>query len=244
MAGRGGRAAPALDMHDIHRDIQLLQILFERAMIVASAFHEYENVLQWGQAAYPLDEEAEPLTRIFKHEGWTCFKAFMAIEKGLGEEACQVPPFANVNTDVQGFIQQQRNGFEVSTLGCSLCHGSSLRSWRQTHIRTDTRCGWRGLSLWKCRSHRLLRGSSRSPQTYQGFSTPPPLRVKGSVPTMSKGVCRPCPGRATPKGPLQFHITRTFVQNQDSSSLCQVFFGPIWVRRKNPEKGEGNTVCN
>jgi len=29
----------------------------------------------------------------------------------------------------------------------------------------------------------------RSPQTYQGFSAPPPLRVKGSVPTMSKGVC-------------------------------------------------------
>ncbi len=29
----------------------------------------------------------------------------------------------------------------------------------------------------------------RSPQTYQGCSAPPPLRVKGSVPTMSKGVC-------------------------------------------------------
>ncbi len=28
-----------------------------------------------------------------------------------------------------------------------------------------------------------------SPQTYQGFSAPPPLKVKGFVPTMSKGVC-------------------------------------------------------
>jgi hypothetical protein len=50
-------------------------------------------------------------------------------------------------------------------------------------------CGWIGPSPWKYRSHRLPRGSLWSPQTYQGFRAPPPLRVKGSVPTMSKGVC-------------------------------------------------------
>lgn len=130
----------------------------------------------------------------------------MALKQSLGEEACQVSPFANVNANIQGFIQQQRNSLEVSTLSGSLCHGSSLLPRRQTPIRTETRRGWRGPRTWKCRSHRLRC----SPQTYQGFRAPPPLKVKGS------GL-----GRATPRGPLQFNITRTFVQNQDFSSLCQ-----------------------
>src|SRR5438132_6019346 len=216
----------ALHMHHIHRDIQLLQILFERAVIVAGALHEYKNVLKWGQAAYPLDEQAEALACIFKHQGGTCFKAFMTLKEGLGEEACQVPPFANVNADVQGFIQQQRNGFQVSTLSGSLCHGSSLRSWRQTHIRTDTRCGWRGLSPWKCRSHRLLRGSSRSPQTYQGFSTLPPLRVKGSVPTMSKGVFRLLSWKSDPQvtSPVQYY-TNFYSKSRFQQSMSRVTTG-------------------
>ena len=28
-----------------------------------------------------------------------------------------------------------------------------------------------------------------SPQTYEGFSTPPPLKMKGSVPIVQIGVC-------------------------------------------------------
>ena len=147
-------------------------------------------MLKWSQAAYPFNEQAKPLTRIVKHQGRACLKAFMALKQGFGEETCQVPSFANINTDVQGFIKQQRNSFEVSMLGGSLCHSSSLQSGRPTPMRMDARSGWRGPSLWKCRSHRLLRGSERSPQTYQGFSTLPPSRIKGSVPTMSKGVFR------------------------------------------------------
>ncbi len=185
-------------------------------------------MLKWGQAAYALDEQAEPLTRIVKHEGWACFETFMALKEGFREEACQMLPFANVNTDVQGFIQQQRDGFEVSSLGGSFGHGSFLLPRRQTHVRMDTRCGWRGLSQWKCRSHRLLRGSSRSPQTYQGFSTLPPLRVKGSVPTMSKGVCRPCPWKSDSQGTSPVQYYQNFCSNsrfqQSMSSLFETNF--------------------
>src|SRR6266568_3302946 len=69
----------------------------------------------------------------------------------------------------------------------AIAHRSFLGDRQPTELNRAV--GWRCPSPWKCRSHRLPRGSLRSPQTYQGFSAPPPLRVKGSVPTMSKGVC-------------------------------------------------------
>jgi len=182
-----------------------------------------KNMFQWGQAAYPLDEQAEPLTRILEHEGRTCFKAFMALKECLREETRQVLPFAYVYADIQGFIQELRNGFDLRTLGSSFCHGSSLRSWRPTPIRMETRCGWRGPSPWRCRSHRLPRGSLRSPQTYQGFPTPPPLRVKGSVPTMSKGVFRLLSWKSDPQvtSPLSIVHELLFKIKNDSGSLCQ-----------------------
>src|SRR6266496_1894476 len=50
---------PTLHMHDVRRDVQFLQVLFECAVIMAGAFHQHKEVLQWSQAAYALNEQAE-----------------------------------------------------------------------------------------------------------------------------------------------------------------------------------------
>src|SRR5262249_60382234 len=85
---------------------------------------------------YPLDEQAESLTGILEDQRRAGFEAFMPLKEGFREEACQMPSFANVNTDVEGFVQQQRDGFEVSTLGSSFSHGSFLLGWQPGNAHT------------------------------------------------------------------------------------------------------------
>ena len=50
------------------------------------------------------DKTAEALTRILEHESWARFKAAMSLQQGLGEETCDVLPFANIDADVEGFV--------------------------------------------------------------------------------------------------------------------------------------------
>src|SRR5216683_7149953 len=75
------------------------------------------------------------------------------------------------------------------------------------------------------------------------LNTSPTEKSRDLFPLCQKGSSDSCPGRATPRGPLQFNITRTFVQNQDSSSLCQAFLRPILPGSENEWLERGNDGC-
>ncbi len=94
------------------------------------------------------------------------------------------------------------------------------------------RCGWIGPSPWRCRSHRLPRGSLWSPQTYQGFRAPPPLRVKGSVPTMSKGVC----GLLSWESDSQVTYPFQYYTNFCSKSRCRQSMSSLFETNLEQEK--------
>jgi hypothetical protein len=102
-----------LHVHEVDRDVQFLQILLERAMIVARALHQDEGVFKRAVAADPLEEQAEALTGILEHQRWAGLEAVMTCEQGRREKARHVLVLADVNADIQGLMQQQRNRGEI-----------------------------------------------------------------------------------------------------------------------------------
>jgi len=102
-----------LHVHDIDRDVQFLQVLLERAMIVAGALEQHERVLQRAVGAHALDEQAEALAGVLEHEGGAGLEAVMTREQSLGEEACHVLALANVDANIDRLMEQQRNRGEV-----------------------------------------------------------------------------------------------------------------------------------
>src|SRR3989440_2441994 len=215
-------ARPTLHVHDVDGDVQLLQVLLQGTMIVPRALHEHENLFQRSKAACPLHEHAKPLARIFKHERRTGLKAIMTLKERLGEEACDMGPFADVNTNIQGLIQEQRNCFEVRTLSRLLCHRSPLLRWRQAHARTEK-------TMWVDRSEPV---EVPLPSTAEGFLVVPTdiSGVPCTSPTESQGICShyvkrglrtPFLGERLPSDLSISILTGTFVLSQDLGSLCQ-----------------------
>jgi hypothetical protein len=156
-------------------------------MIISNIQHE--DVFGWRKTAHPLDESAKSLAGILEDQRRAGFKAVMTLQQGPGEEAGHVFGLANVHSDVQGLIQEHRDRFEIRPPLRWFRHGSSLPGGKQ---RSES-----ATSLWLVERSEPVevplpstakRFGCPSPQTYQGFPTPPPLRVKGSVPTLSKGV--------------------------------------------------------
>jgi hypothetical protein len=87
---------------------------------------EHENVFQRGIVTHSFNEEAEPLTGIFKREGRTTFKAAMAFQKCEGDEASDMPDLSHINSNIQGFVHEQRDGLEVKRVLQRVCHGVIL----------------------------------------------------------------------------------------------------------------------
>src|SRR5215467_14259264 len=97
---------------------------------------ENENVFQRGIVTHSFNEEAEPFTSIFKREGRTPFKAAMAFQKGEGDEASDMPDLSYINTNIQGFVHEQRDGLEVNRVLQRVCHGLILpERWGATYLQ-------------------------------------------------------------------------------------------------------------
>jgi len=78
-------------------------------------------------------------------------------------------------------------------------------------------------------------GFLSSPQTYQGFSTPPPLKVKGSGPTMSKGVC----GLLTQESDSQvISPSLYYLKLSQESRFRQSMSSPFWTNLRARGKSE------
>src|SRR5712692_2182455 len=165
-----------LHMHDVDRDVQVLQVLLKGAVMVARALHQDEHVLMRTVAADPLDEQAEALAGILENERWAGLEAVMPRKQGLREEASHVFSLANVNADIQGLIQQHRNRFEVWMCMCSFGHGAVLLPSTQLNRRWVERSEPVEVSL---------------PSTAEGFLAVPTdiSGVLSTSPTEGQGVC-------------------------------------------------------
>ena len=152
----------------------------------------------------------------------------MALQQRFREKACDVFCFADVNSNVQGLIQEHGDRFEVSMLYGSLRHSALLLPWRQTTHRTEQ-------SSWVDRSESV---EVSLPSTAEGFLVVPTdiSGVLSTSPTESQGICShyvkrglrtPFLGERLPSDLSISILTRTFVLSQDLGSLCQVFLGPI-----------------
>src|SRR6266568_1055270 len=105
----------------------------------------------------------------------------MALQQRFREKACDVFCFADVNSNVQGLIQEHGDRFEVSMLYGSLRHSASLLPWRQTTHRTEQ-------SSWVDRSESV---EVSLPSTAEGFLVVPTdiSGVLSTSPTESQGIC-------------------------------------------------------
>src|SRR5258706_9628437 len=52
----------------------------------------------------------------------TTFKAALALQKCEGDEASDVPDLSSINSNIQGFVHEHRDGLEVRRLLQRVCH--------------------------------------------------------------------------------------------------------------------------
>src|SRR6266699_2615913 len=113
-----------LDVHHVDRKIQLLQIVEQRPMVVASHFHDHIHLGQRHIATDAVDQAPKPFTRVLKGQGWTVFKALVPTEQCRRDEACNVGFLANIHAHIQGFAGKPGDDLKIG-LRCSLCHDHS-----------------------------------------------------------------------------------------------------------------------
>jgi len=67
-------------MDDVHRDIELLQILEQSPMIVSSHFQERLNLGQWHIGLDTIDKGTKAFPRVVKSQSRAMFKALVSGE--------------------------------------------------------------------------------------------------------------------------------------------------------------------
>lgn len=122
-----------LDMEHIGRDIQFLQVLKQRPMIVPGHFHNRIHLSERHIPFDPVKERTEPFPRVVKGQRWTHFKSLMTGQQGGGDKAGDVAQLSNIDPHVHGLVGQHRQGLERWTSGRLTRHAdfclSSLPAW-------------------------------------------------------------------------------------------------------------------
>jgi hypothetical protein len=69
-------------LQDVDRDVEFLQVLFERAVLVASPLQPHVGVFERAVMAEALDEHPEALARVLDHEGGARLEALVTGAQG------------------------------------------------------------------------------------------------------------------------------------------------------------------
>ncbi|GHO60739.1 hypothetical protein KSB_92140 [Ktedonobacter robiniae] len=93
--------------------VKVLKILLKRSMIMPSCLEKKIAVLKRTVASYAFNEGVETFAGILKNERGTCLKTLVAFKECSGEKACNVPKLADINTNINGFLSQERNGSQI-----------------------------------------------------------------------------------------------------------------------------------
>ena len=102
-----------LDVKHIHRNIQLLQVLEQSPMVVAGHLHDHVDLGERHIEADLVNEGAKALTRVLKRQGWATLKPLIPGQQCSGNEAPNVGHLPNIDSHIQGFMGQHRNGLKL-----------------------------------------------------------------------------------------------------------------------------------
>ena len=115
-----------LDMHEVHGDIEFLEELDQTLMVVARDLQHDVHLGQRNEFVDALHQRAKPLTRLREAQGWAAFKPLVAREQGGRDEACTMLRLANIDTNIERFMQEQGNRLESGRGGSFAGHTPPL----------------------------------------------------------------------------------------------------------------------
>ena len=72
-------------------------------------FEQNLSLSQWHEGLDAVEKGAEPFTRIVKKQRGTMVKTLMAGKQSHGEKSCDVGSLADIHTDVERFLSQERH---------------------------------------------------------------------------------------------------------------------------------------
>src|SRR6266487_7077140 len=144
-------------MNAVDGDIQLKQILFKQAMIMASVFQEDSDLFERHQFTQAVHESSEALSGLVKHKSWTALKMVMALKQRAREQTGHMPKLADIDAHIEGFMREQGDNIR----GCI----SSLPSHR-AHPRL---CGERMTGLGERGQEPRMRPAQMHPKDQPGL---------------------------------------------------------------------------
>jgi hypothetical protein len=95
---------PFLDMHKVHGDIELLEILDQTLVVVASDLQQHIDLGQGHLFAHALQQGAKPFAGLLKAQRWTAFKSLVAREQGGRDETGNMLGLTDIDANIERFV--------------------------------------------------------------------------------------------------------------------------------------------
>ena len=158
---------PLLDMHELDGDIEFLEELDHILMIVTRGLQHDVHLGQSNEFADALHQRVKPLTRLREAQGRAAFKPFVAREQGRRDETGTMLLLADIDANVERFLQEQRNRLESGRGGSFAGHTPPLSDREEALLLTGPVYRTAGLGQGRCEFAALTLGeplTSTAPQ--------------------------------------------------------------------------------
>jgi hypothetical protein len=100
-------------MDTVDGHIQVQQVLFEIFVLVAGVLKQDRGLFDGHKVTDAVYESAAAFSWLLKGERRTACKTLMALEQRAGEKASHVPQLAHIDSHVERFMSQLRDGNQI-----------------------------------------------------------------------------------------------------------------------------------
>jgi hypothetical protein len=112
-------------MHEIDRNLELVEVLHQRFVVVAGHLEKGIDLCQRDILLDPVNERAKALPGLRERQGGATLEALVARQEGTREKARDMLELADIDANIEGLMSKQRRRLQARSCLGSPGHGPS-----------------------------------------------------------------------------------------------------------------------